>query len=82
MPSYHELFITTRKIERTALFNLPFRVHVRCSRVSGWEVWALKENSLPEELLGGEFGAEDWLVLDVAGHVICDSRADAGEAVA
>lgn len=73
-PSYHDLHITTPTIERTSIFNLPFRVHVMCSRVGGWEAWAMKEQDLPEERLGGEFGGEKWLVLDVAGHVICDGR--------
>lgn len=73
-PSYHDLHITTPTIERTSIFNLPFRVQVRCTRVGGWEARAAEESDLPEELLGGEYGAEDWLVLDVAGHVICDSR--------
>jgi len=71
--SYHDLYITTPNCARIALFNLPFRVQVQCTRVGGWEVWAKKEGKLPEELLGSEYG-ETWLVLDVAGHVICDSR--------
>jgi hypothetical protein len=80
MPSYHDLFITTAKIPRTALFNLPFRVEVICSRASGWTVWAKGEEraGLKEELLGGEYGYDDetgegWLILDVAGHEICNS---------
>lgn len=79
-PTYHDLHITTPKIARTSIFNLPFRVQVHCTRVGGWTVWAMKEGTLPEEELGGEYGyvAEtgegNWLVLDVAGHVICDSR--------
>lgn len=76
--SYHDLYITTPSITRTSIFNLPFRVQVRCTRVGGWQVWALAEKSMghvvePEELLGGEYD-DKWLVLDVAGHVICDSR--------
>lgn len=83
-PSYHDLHITTPKIGRTAIFNLPFRVHVHCTRVGGWQVWAMKEGTLPEEELGGEYGYDAetgegaWLVLDVAGHVICDSRPKGG----
>lgn len=78
--SYHDLHITTSSVSRTAIFNLPFRVHVRCCRVAGWEVWAMGERDLQEELLGGEYGYDaetkegNWLVLDVAGYVICDSR--------
>ncbi len=75
VPSYHDLHITTSRNERTSIFNLPFRVQVTCSRTGGWSVWALKERNLPEELLGAEYGdAEHWLILDVAGHVICNSR--------
>jgi hypothetical protein len=80
LPSYHDLHITTPDIPRTSIFNLPFRVQVHCTRVNGWQVWAIKERNLPEESLGGEYGYDaetgegKWLVLDVAGHVICDSR--------
>lgn len=74
MPSYHDLFITTERMERTSIFNLPFRVRVQCCRVAGWEVWALAEGRLPDELLGGEYGGEGkGLRLDIAGHVIVDS---------
>lgn len=74
MPSYHDLHITTTKIPRTSIFNLPFRVLVHCTRVSGWEVWVRKEDNLSEELLGGEYeGPGKGLRLDVAGHVIVDS---------
>jgi hypothetical protein len=79
--SYHDLHITTAKITRTSLMNLPFRVHVDCTRVAGWEVWALAqgdlgEGELPEELLGGEYGSP--LRLDVAGHVIVDNPPEGG----
>ena len=79
-PTYHDLHITTPKIARTSIFNLPFRVQVHCTRVGGWKVWAMKEGGLLEEELGGEYGYDaetgegNWLVLDVAGHLICDSR--------
>lgn len=78
MPSYHDLFITTAKIPRTSIFNLPFRISVRCSRTGGWAVWALKEGDLKEELLGGEYDydeetGEGWLILDVAGYELCNS---------
>ena len=76
--SYHNLHITTLNLARTSIFNLPYRVRVTCSRVAGWEVWALAEprsldggGDLPEELLGGEYGPP--LRLDVAGHIIVDS---------
>lgn len=72
-PTYHDLHITTSAIPRTSIFNLPYRVQVRCNRVSGWVVWALKEDDLPEEKIGGEYD-EKWLRLDVGGHVICDSE--------
>ena len=70
-PSYHDLHITTPKIDRTSIFNLPYRIRVDCCRVAGWQVWALADREFPEELLGGEYGPP--LRLDVAGHVICDS---------
>jgi hypothetical protein len=71
-PSYHDLHITTVKMPRTSIFNLPFRVQVHCSRTGGWQVWALEEDGLPAMLIAGEYD-ENWLVLDVAGFVIVDS---------
>ena len=71
-PSYHDLHITTEKIQRTSIFNLPFRLQIHCTRVAGWQAWAVREGDLEEELLGGEYGPPH-LRLDVAGHVIVDS---------
>ncbi len=79
-PSYHDLHITTPTIPRTSIFNLPFHIRVECNRVSGWVVWSDKEKGRLEVELGGEYcydpdtGEGAWLVLDVAGYVICDSR--------
>ena len=79
LPTYHDLHITTPTIPRTSIFNLPFGVQVMCTRVAGWEAWAMASEGLPEKLLGGEYGGNDkWLVLDVAGHVICDGRRNCG----
>lgn len=78
-PTYHDLHITTRNIPRTSIFNLPFRVQVHCTRVGGWQVWAMAEGDLPEELLGSEYDAERPLILDVAGHVIVDSMTTAAQ---
>ena len=69
--SYHDLHITTPAIERTSISNLPFVVHVFCTRVAGWEVW----NMNPERLIAGEYHTGG-LRLDVAGHVIVDTLAD------
>jgi len=70
--SYHDLHITTPQIARTSICDLPYRVRVQCTRVGGWEVWAITEGHLPEELLGAEY-EEPGLRLDIAGHVICDT---------
>lgn len=67
-PSYHDLHITTKDIERTSLSDLPHGYEVSCNRVSGWCLW---KRSV---LVAGEYDAPRWLVLDVAGHVIVDSR--------
>lgn len=71
MPSYHDLHITTPKIKRTSIFNLPFRVRVTCSRVAGWQAWAGADRPFKDELIGSEYGLTNPLCLDVAGHVIC-----------
>jgi hypothetical protein len=78
--SYHDLHITTPDIPRTSIFDLPYRLKILCTRVGGWEAWAMPEFELREELLGGEYdydaqsGEGKWLILDVAGYVICNSR--------
>jgi hypothetical protein len=79
-PSYHDLFITTPDIPRTSVFNLPYGLQVTCCRVSGWELWRTATRPADWRLLAGEYAAPDrWLVLDVAGHVIVDSRGRAPE---
>lgn len=81
MSSYHDLHITTSSIERTSIFNLPHNHEVRCNRVTGWELW----ETIPsrEKLLAGEYaGIDRWLVLDVDGAVIVDSRPTLSEAQA
>lgn len=67
-PSYHDLHITTAKIPRTSIFNLPYGLLVTCARTGGWELWETK----PDLLLAGEFHDEG-LRLDVGDHVIVDS---------
>lgn len=71
--SYHDLHITTNGIPRTSIFNLPFNIHVLCTRVGGWEVW--DSHGLVDHkqwtLLGGEYDDEKPLTLDVGGMVIC-----------
>jgi len=71
--SYHDLYITTSFFDRTSIFNLAYSIQVTCSRTGGWEVWEIWDGI--ERQLGGEYAGRDkWLVLDVAGHVILDSR--------
>lgn len=72
--SYHDLFITTHTIPRTAIFNLPFNLAVICSRSGGWELWDGIDNKNSKCLAGEYAGENDWLILDVAGHVIVNSR--------
>jgi hypothetical protein len=80
--SYHDLHITTAEIPRTSIFNLPYGLQVMCTRVSGWQLWDMNQTQygggLPPSqgvLLAGEYDGEDkWLVLDVDGDVIIDSR--------
>ena len=75
--SYHDLHITTADIKRTSIFSLPYGLEVSCTRVAGWQLWRFTEHagSRKEELLAGEYDHPDaWLILDVGGHVILDSR--------
>lgn len=81
-PSYHDLHITTAAIPRTSIFNLAYGLEVTCNRVAGWQLWDMNQvqrpaglNQAPGVLLAGEYdGPDKWLVLDVAGHEILDSR--------
>jgi hypothetical protein len=66
--SYHHLHITTDKIPRTSIFNLPYGTMITCTRTGGWELW---ENNY---LIAGEYD-DNGLLLDVDGHVIIDSLA-------
>ena len=72
-PTYHDLHITTPSIARTSVFDLPYGIEVRCTRVGGWSVWSRPMSGEPF-LVGGEYDVERWLVLDVAGHIIVSSR--------
>jgi hypothetical protein len=75
MISYHDLYITTKDISRTRLFNLPFSLMVICTRAGGWELWDMRGGFESSELLAGEYaGADKWLVLEENEHVILDSR--------
>lgn len=70
-PSYHDLFITTEHIKRTSIFDLGYGLEVNCTRVGGWCLWNMNNKTL----VAGEYeGPDKWLRLDVAGHLILDSR--------
>jgi hypothetical protein len=74
-PSYHDLHITTPSIERTSIFNLPYGLTVQCNRVAGWELWETATDMRNWRLLAGEYaGPGEWLVLDVGGTIIVNSR--------
>lgn len=83
-PTYHDLHITTAVIPRASIFSLPYGLQVICTRASGWELWDMNRMQYPEGLppsrgvlLAGEYADPgEWLVLDVAGQVIVDSRRD------
>lgn len=72
MLSYHDLHITTDKLARIAISNLPFNVEVTCARTTGWGVWHRPDGRGECQLLAGEYGATG-LRLDVAGHIIVDT---------
>jgi hypothetical protein len=74
-PSYHDLHITTAKIPRTSIFNLPHGYEVSCNRVGGWCLWVVDSDPpyfRRDTLVAGEYDAKG-LRLDVGGVVICDS---------
>jgi hypothetical protein len=74
-PTYHDLYITAPGIPRTSIFSLGYGLRVTCTRVGGWQVWHMTEGVAGGTLIGGEYGGPGhWLTLDVAGHIITDSR--------
>jgi len=66
--SYHDLHVTTADIPRTSIANLAYGYEVWCNRVVGWSF------GTEEKSIATEYGYKDWLILDVAGHVIVDSK--------
>lgn len=73
-PSYHDLHITTPRMPRIRLFDLPYNIQVICTRTAGWTVWRVQPGEVSQQIAGEFAGPDQWLVLDVAGRVICDSR--------
>jgi hypothetical protein len=76
-PGYHDLHITAAEIPRTSIFSLAYGLEVTCTRVAGWQLWRHRRARVLNDaaLLAGEYdGPGKWLVLDVGGHVIVDSR--------
>jgi hypothetical protein len=75
LPSYHDLHVTTAQIPRASIFDLPYGLIVTCARTTGWRLEDADASRGRGEVLAGEYeDPEQWLVLDVAGHVIVDSR--------
>jgi hypothetical protein len=72
-PSYHDLHITTETISRMSIFNLPFNLIVTCTRTGGWELWDATGGLKDAKLLAGEYNS-NWIVLDVNGFILVDSR--------
>jgi hypothetical protein len=69
MPSYHDVRVSTSTgLDGARIFDLPYGVELACTRVTGWQ---LRNNGA---LLGGEYDGDQWLVIEVDGKVIVDSR--------
>lgn len=73
-PGNADLFVTTADIPRTPLIHLADSYLVECSVVWGWEL--MRVNIGERVTIATEHSQETygWLVLDVSGFVICDSR--------
>ena len=82
-PSYHDVYVTTAKMKRTRVSDLPFGYELTCNRVGGWTLWGPSDEALRQRIgpfpapangpvqIASEYGRG--LRIDVAGHVICDS---------
>ncbi len=80
-PSYHDIFVTTKDRPREKLFNLAYDYELSCTRVAGWTLWfrgQAKDRS-QDQLVGGEYEKDKWLVIDLNGIEILDSRKRAEE---
>ena len=71
--SYHDLYVTTEEIPRTSIFDLPYGFSVECSRQTGWTLSFTNLDTMGMRVVAGEYN-DNWMVLDVKGHVIVDSR--------
>ena len=80
LPSYHDLYITTKTIKRTSIFDLPFSLMVTCTRTGGWELWNVLNGIQNATLIAGEYD-QKWLVLDVNGSIVVDGRVEEEEEV-
>lgn len=85
-PTYHDLHITTAEIDRTSIFDLPYGFEVKCMRITGWVLYdngarmsPHLQPQTPKVLAGESDDPERWLILDVDGHVILDSRRTADD---
>lgn len=72
MNSYHDVEVGCNNyIYR--MFDVPFNVHLHCTRTAGWELWDVTDNNGNGKRLGGEF---DNLPFEIRLHdqIICNNR--------
>jgi len=69
--NYGDIYITTEKIKRISIANMPFLYQLICDRVGGWELWYKEPTGW--KLQAGEYD-KNWLRIDIDGYVILDSR--------
>lgn len=77
-PSHHDVHVTTSRMKRTSITDLPYGYELACTPTGGWVLWGpSSERAWTGQVSDGELGiASEYgpgLRIDVAGHVICDS---------
>lgn len=74
--SYHDIHVTAEGLARRSIFNMSYGYEISCTRSRGWTLWYMPfSGELKPKLVGGEYeGPDKWLVIDVDGFVIVDSR--------
>lgn len=78
--SYHDVYLTTAKLPRTSIFNMPYGYILTCDRMAGWCLYF--DTPCDNNLVGAEYSTDDkWLVIDVNGHVVLDSRRGPARAI-
>lgn len=74
--SYHDVHLTTKEFARRRIADMAYEYELSCTRVAGWQLWFREDpaDRSKDRLVGGEYETDKFLVIDIEGHIILDSR--------